>query len=154
MLKQRIITSIWFVSLLVIVVWFGRGPGFTALIVIFGILAALLAAAGVFGVTARSVALRTREMGIRMALGARDSGLVGTTVWSILLTGLTGTAVGLIGAFWSSSLLTPFLFGTEPSDPTTYGVVAALTLTVCLLASYAPARRISRLNPVEALSAE
>ena len=101
-----------------------------------------------------SEALRTKEMGIKMALGARESGLVGTTVWGTLLIGLAGTAVGLTGALWASRLLTRFLFGIESSDPTTYGVVAALILIVCLLASYAPARRISRVSPVEVLKAE
>jgi len=121
---------------------------------VFGILAALLAAAGVFGVAARSVALRTREMGVRMALGARAAGLIGATVRGILVTGLAGTAVGLVGALWTSSLLARFLFGVEPSDPTTYGVVAALIVMVCLLASYVPARRITRVNPVDVLRAE
>ena len=121
---------------------------------VFGILAALLAAAGVFGITARSVALRTREMGIRMALGAQRSGLVGTTVRGMLLTGLAGTAVGLMGALLTSRLLTRFLFGIEPLDPMTYGAVVALILIVCWLASYLPARRISRLSPVDVLRAE
>ncbi len=126
----------------------------TLLMNVFAILAALLAAAGIFGVTARSVALRTREMGIRMALGATESGLVGSTVRSSLLTALAGTAVGLVGALWASRLLSRFLFGIEPSDPTTYGVVAALIVVVCLLASFAPARRISKVDPVEVLRAE
>jgi putative ABC transport system permease protein len=124
------------------------------LVSVFGILAALLAAAGVFGITARSVALRRRELGIRMALGARGSGLVGMTMRSILITGVVGTAVGLTGALWSSRLLARFLFEIEPLDPATYGVVAALITIVCLTASYAPARRITRVNPVEVLRAE
>jgi putative ABC transport system permease protein len=126
----------------------------TLLFTSFGILAALLAAAGVFGVTARSVALRTRELGIRMALGAREFGLIGTTVREMLCTGIAGTAVGLMGALWSSRLVARFLFGIEPWDPTTYAVVAALTVAVCLLASFAPARRITKVNPVEVLRAE
>ena len=126
----------------------------TFLTAFFGILAALLAAAGVFGVTARSVALRTREMGIRMALGARGAALVGTTVRGILYIGVIGTAVGLLGALWSSRLLSRFLYGVESSDPATYAVVAALIVIVCLVASYAPARRITKVNPVEVLRAE
>ena len=126
----------------------------TLLLNSFGILAALLAAAGVFGVTARSVALRTREMGIRMALGARGTGLVGTTVRGILYIGVIGTAVGLLGALWSSRLLSRFLYGVGSSDPVTYAVVAALIVIVCLVASYAPARRITKVNPVEVLRAE
>jgi putative ABC transport system permease protein len=124
------------------------------LVSVFGILAALLAATGVFGVTARSVALRTREMGIRMALGARAAGLIGTTMRGILVTGLVGTVLGLVGALWTSDLLARFLFGIEPSDPTTYGVVAASILVVCSLASYVPARRITGVNPVHVLRAD
>jgi putative ABC transport system permease protein len=121
---------------------------------VFGILAALLAAVGVFGVAARSVALRTREMGIRMALGARAAGLIGTTMRGILVIGLAGTAVGLVGALWTSNLLARFLFEVEPSDPTTYGLVAASIVLVCSLASYVPARRITRVNPVDVLRAD
>jgi ABC-type antimicrobial peptide transport system permease subunit len=114
----------------------------------------MLAAAGVFGITARSVALRTREMGIRMALGARDSGVVWTTMRDILLTALAGIAVGLTGASWTSRLIARFLFDIEPTDLMTYGVVAALVLIVCLLAGYVPARRIFNLSPVDVLKAE
>ena len=126
----------------------------TVLMNVFGLLAAVLAAAGIFGVTARGVALRSREMGIRMALGARNSGLVGTSIRSSLLTGLAGTALGLVGALWISRTLSRFLFGIEPSDPTTFGAVAALVALVCLLASYVPARRIAKVNPVQVLKAE
>ncbi|UCG87922.1 MAG: ABC transporter permease [Gemmatimonadota bacterium] len=126
----------------------------TLLMNVFGTMAALLAAAGVFGVTARSVALRTREMGIRMALGATGTGLVRTTVRGVLYVGVTGTAVGLLGALWTSRVLSRFLFGIEPSDPTTYGAVTVAIVIVCLLSSYAPARRITRVNPVEVLKAE
>jgi hypothetical protein len=121
---------------------------------IFGALAALLAAAGVFGVTARSVALRTRELGVRMALGARGSRLVASTVSEVLQTALAGTVLGLTGAFWTSHLLAGFLFGVEPSDPTTFAAVAASIVAVCFLASYTAARRISRVNPVEVLNVE
>jgi predicted permease len=126
----------------------------TLLLNFFGILAAFLAAAGVFGVTARGVALRTRELGIRMALGARGSGLIGVTVRGALYIGITGTAVGMLGALWSSRLLSRFLYGVEPWDPTTYAIVATLIVMVCLVASYAPARRITNVNPVEVLRAE
>ena len=85
---------------------------------------------------------------------ARQGGLVGATVRGILLTGAMGIAIGLFGALWSSRLLARFLYGVGPSDPATYGVVAALIVAVCLLASYTPARRITKLNPVEVLRAE
>ncbi|NIM48224.1 MAG: FtsX-like permease family protein, partial [Gemmatimonadales bacterium] len=126
----------------------------TLLLLVFGVVAALLAAAGVFGVTARSVAQRAREMGIRMALGARQEGLVGGVVRSSLGTALAGTVVGVLGALWTSRLISGFLFGVEAWDPLTYGAVASLLFIVCLVASYVPARRIARIDPMDVLRAE
>jgi ABC-type antimicrobial peptide transport system permease subunit len=120
----------------------------------FGILATILAAAGVIGVTARSVSLRTREMGIRMALGAQGSGLVKATIRDNLRIGLAGMAIGLLGASWASRLLSPFLFGIEASDLPTYATVILLIGVLSLSASYIPARRISRVDPVDVLRAE
>lgn len=120
----------------------------------FGLLATLLAAAGVIGVTARSVSLRTREMGIKLALGARRPKLVKETVGESLVVGLLGTAVGLLGALWATRLLSGFLFGIRAWDPLTYGAVAVFALVVCGLASYAPAQRISRVDPLKVLQAE
>jgi putative ABC transport system permease protein len=121
---------------------------------VFGILATILAAAGVIGVTARSVSLRTREMGIRMALGARGSGLVRATVRENLRTGLAGMAMGLVGALWASRLLTPFLFGIQTSDLPTYATVILMIVVLSVFSSYVPARRISRVDPVDVLRAE
>ncbi len=126
----------------------------TLLMGAFGILASALAAVGVFGVTARTVAQRTREMGIRMALGARESGVVTAILGDSLIAGLLGIAVGIVGALWASRLTSGFLFNIEPTDPTTYAVVVSLLLTLCLLASYLPARRIARVDPVDVLKAE
>ena len=126
----------------------------TLLIAAFGICATVLAAVGIFGVTARSIAQKTKEMGIRMALGAKGSGLVRATVRGSLNNVLPGVATGLLGALWVSRLLSRFLFGVEHSDPLTYGVVAASVVVVCLLASYIPARRIARVDPVRVLKAE
>jgi len=126
----------------------------TLLMTVFGVTAALLAAAGVLGVTARAVAQRTREMGIRMALGARGRRLVGSTVLESLTSALAGTALGLLGAFWASRLLSRFLFGVAPSDPITYGAVGTLVIAVCLGASYVPARQIARVDPVRVMRVE
>jgi ABC-type antimicrobial peptide transport system permease subunit len=126
----------------------------TVLMGMFGVLAAALAAVGVFGVTARAVAQRTREMGIRMALGAREAEMVTTVLRGSIVTGLLGVAVGIFGAFWASRIVSGFLFDVEPSDPLTYGAVASALLILCLLASYLPARRIARLDPVDVLKAE
>jgi putative ABC transport system permease protein len=126
----------------------------TLLMNTFAILAALMAAAGVIGVTARRVSLRTRELGIQMALGARRSGLVKATVGGNLRIALGGTALGIIGAFWASSLLREFLYGIEATDPATYVVVTVSILVLTLGASYLPARRISRVNPMDVLRVE
>lgn len=120
----------------------------------FGLLATLLAAAGVIGVTARSVSLRTREMEIKLALGARRPGLVKETVGESLVVGIFGTVVGLLAALGVTRLFVGFLFGIPAWDPLTYGAVAVLALVVCGLASYAPARRISRVDPLKVLQAE
>ena len=126
----------------------------TLLMNVFGILAALLAAAGVFGVATRSVAMRTREMGIRMVLGVRKPGLVWTTLQGVLSSGMVGMALGLVGAFWAGRSISSFLFDVEPSDPLTYCVVAALVVVVCLLATYLPTRRVLRVDPVDVLRVE
>jgi predicted permease len=126
----------------------------TLLMGMFGVLAAALAAVGVFAVTARAVAQRTREMGIRMALGAREAEMVTTVLRGSIATSLLGVAIGIFGAFWASRIVSGFLFDVEPSDPLTYGAVASALLILCLLASYLPARRIARLDPVDVLKAE
>jgi len=121
---------------------------------IFGISAAVLAAAGVFGVTARGVTRRHREFGIRVALGARQRRLVQSVLRTVLTTGLAGVVSGLILACCASHLLARFLFGVEPADPFTYGAVAALSILVCLSAGYLPARRIASVDPAQVLRSE
>jgi len=116
--------------------------------------AALLAAIGVFGVTARAVAQRRQEFGVRMALGASDNRIIGDVVRRSLLPGVLGAGVGLLAAFWASRLLTGFLFGIEPTDPASFAGVTAGVLLTCLLASYFPARRIAQVDPVEVLREE
>jgi predicted permease len=126
----------------------------TLLVLVFGGLAALLAAVGVFGVTARGVAQRTRELGIRIALGARHGELVGLILRHSLIIGLAGTTLGLLGAAWTSRLLSHYLFAIEPWDTLTYGAVGAFVALVCLAAGYIPARRVAGLAPMEVLREE
>ena len=126
----------------------------TLLMAVFGGLACVLAAVGVFGVAARAVALRTREYGIRIALGAESKGLELSILNGTLKTGLIGTTIGLLSAVWVTRLMSQFLFGVVAWDPMTYGVVAMLLVLVCVLASYVPARRVTRVDPVEVLRAE
>jgi predicted permease len=126
----------------------------TRILLVFGVVAMLLAATGVFGVTARNVARHIRELGIRAALGATTHRLLGMVLRANLTAALAGAALGLVGAFWASRMLTRFLFGVEPTDPLTYGTAGLLLVAVCVAASYVPARRITNVDPVEVLRAE
>jgi putative ABC transport system permease protein len=126
----------------------------TILMATFGLLASTLAAVGVFGVTARSVSLRTKEMGIRIALGQRETALISNILTGSLAIGLTGTFVGIVSALLAGKAVAGLLFGIDVSDPVTYGSVAASLLVLCAVASYLPARRIARVDPVEVLRAE
>jgi putative ABC transport system permease protein len=124
------------------------------LMLAFAISSAVLATAGVFGVTARAIALQSRDMGIRLALGAREGKLVGFAMRSSLVTGILGAAFGLRGALWLTRLLSRFLFGIENTDVTTYAAAASLLVVLSLLGSYLAARRIARIDPVEVLRLE
>ena len=126
----------------------------TVLLMTFAIFAVLLGTVGVFGVTARSVSRRTKEMGIRMALGAQGKRLTRIVVRRSLSAGIVGIGLGIPVALVTSTLLSPFLFGVERWDPLTYGAVVSLMVGVCWLASYVPACRISALDPVDVLRAE
>jgi predicted permease len=124
------------------------------LVGVFAGAALLLAALGVYGVTASTVAQRTRELGIRMALGA-DRGAV---VWSVLneparLVG-AGLVIGLAGTFAAGRVVERLLYGVRPTDPLTLIAVAVLLLAVALLAGYVPARRATRVDPMVALRSD
>ncbi len=126
----------------------------TLLMAVFGCLACVLAAVGVFGVAARAVSLRTREYGIRIALGAESKGLKRNILRGSIGTGLIGIVVGLFVAVGVTRLMSQFLFGVLSWDPATYGTVALILIAVCLLASYIPALRVTRVDPVEVLRTE
>jgi putative ABC transport system permease protein len=128
---------------------------FTAWIVgIFALLAFAIAAVGVYGVVSYSVSNRTREIGIRIALGAtrrRIVGLVLGETFTLLVMGLTG---GLILAFAAGGALRSLLFETAPTDPLTYTLAVVLLATVGLTASYVPTRRALGVDPMTALRYE
>jgi len=124
------------------------------LMTVFALLATVLAAVGIMGVTARHVAQRTREIGIRKALGAEDGILLGSVVGDATITGSVGVGVGLLVAFWMRPVLTAFLFGVQGFDLPTYTGVAILFLGLSALASYLPARRLLRVDPVMVMREE
>ena len=120
----------------------------------FAVIALLLAGLGIYGVTAVSVGQRTREIGLRMALGAQPRDIVGM----ILRGGLTLTGAGVAGGLAAALLLTrslgSLLFGTVPTDPLTYAAMSLVLAAVAVVACYAPARRALRVDPAVALQAE
>jgi putative ABC transport system permease protein len=120
----------------------------------FAALAVALAAIGIYGVLAFLVGERTRELGIRLALGADRRTVIGMVLRQSLRYVLPGLALGALGALALTRLLQAQLFGVEPTDPVTFGAVLALLLAVALLASWLPARRAASVQPVEALRQE
>jgi putative ABC transport system permease protein len=120
----------------------------------FAAIAVALAAAGIYGVMAYSVAQRTREIGIRVALGARPSSVLGLVMGQSALLSIAGVVIGLAGAMWTTTYLQSLLFGLTPLDPATFAGVAVLFLAVATLASFVPARRATTVDPSVALRAE
>jgi predicted permease len=122
--------------------------------VAFGALATLLAAIGLYGVMSYAVARRTREIGIRMALGAEPSGVLWLILSEVALLSAVGVLTGLLTAFFAARRVESQLFGLTPMDPITLGSAVALLLTVALLAGFVPARRATRIDPLLALRTE
>ena len=125
-----------------------------ALLAVFAIVSVMLAALGVHGVVSYGVAQRTREFGLRMALGAAPGQLKSLVLFDGLKTALLGLVVGLAGGAALAPLLRALLYGVAPLDPIVMTGVAALLLTVALASNYVPARRATRIDPLEALRHE
>jgi len=126
----------------------------TALMGVFATVALLLALVGLYGVQSYLVARRTREIGIRMAMGAETGSVLGGVLRSGLLMGGIGTVVGIGAALGLTRLMRGFLVGVAPTDPLVFITVPALLLAACAAASLVPALRASRVDPVEALQRE
>jgi predicted permease len=119
-----------------------------------GILALLLASVGVYGVMAYSVSQRTRELGIRMALGAQSSEVLQLVLRQGMLLAVIGLGIGLFAAFGSTRMASTFLYGVNPHDPLIFGTVTSLLAIAAFAACYFPARRALKINPIIALRAE
>lgn len=129
-----------------------RSPA--VLLGMFALLALALAGVGLYGVLSYSVGLRSREIGVRVALGAK----MGSVIWMVVRDGLVlagiGLAIGLAGALVATRLLQSMLYNVTPTDPLSFGVTAAALLLAALIASWLPARRASRIDPVVTLRGE
>ncbi len=130
-------------------------PRFVASLVgVFSLLALLLSALGIYGVTSYSVARRTQEIGVRIALGAQAGQVERLIVGQGVKLGLLGLALGTVLAVLSARAMVSILYGISPGHIPTFVGVAALLFAVVVASSYLPARRASRITPVEALRSE
>jgi ABC-type antimicrobial peptide transport system permease subunit len=121
---------------------------------IFAVLALLLASVGLYGLIAYSVTQRTREIGVRIAIGAQPGQVVMTVVGGALMLLGIGAAVGLALGVGSATAMSSFLYGLSPVDPVAIGAALAVLSAVTWLASWIPARRAVRIDPMKALNAE
>jgi putative ABC transport system permease protein len=127
----------------------------STLISVFGVVALLLASIGLYGVMAWMVSQRTREVGIRMALGAKPGDVLKQIIKQGLVLTLTGVVIGLFAAVIATRLIdTQQLYGVSATDPFTFAVIALLLTAVSLLACYLPARRATKVDPLTALRYE
>ena len=120
----------------------------------FSLTALALACLGIYGVLSLTVAQRTREIGLRIALGAQRVSVLSLVVGQGLKLAVIGSAIGLVGALSTTRLVLRLLYGISPIDPVTFAGVSVLLAVVAMLASWLPARRAAKVDPMEALRYE
>jgi putative ABC transport system permease protein len=121
---------------------------------IFAAVALVLAAIGIYGVTTFAVSQRTREIGVRIALGAAKTDVIQMIVRQGMIPVITGLAIGIAGAWAATRAMRSVLYGISNTDPITYVVIAIFLAIVAFVAALIPARRATRVDPVEALRSE
>jgi putative ABC transport system permease protein len=121
---------------------------------VFAAVALMLAAIGIYGVMNYAVSRRTREIGIRMSLGASHAAVQWMVARQAVVQALVGAIAGVAGALLLARLMAKMLYGVRPTDPATFGSVAIVLGLAALLATYVPARRASRIDPMAALRSE
>jgi ABC-type antimicrobial peptide transport system permease subunit len=121
---------------------------------VFGLVALLLSAIGIYGITSYTVAQRTHEIGIRLALGAQLSDVLSLVLRHGLKLTAIGAALGLFGAYLATRAITSVLYGVSPTDPLTFGLVSLVLVGVALVACYVPSRRATKVDPLIALRSE
>ena len=124
------------------------------LLALFAGVALFLAAVGLYGVVSYTVSQRTREIGLRLAIGASPGDVLKMVVGGGMKLAAVGVVIGLAGALALTSLIAKLLFDVTPFDPASYGATALLLLAVAALACYVPARRAMRVDPIVALQQE